>query len=108
MKRQALEEVANKYIHNIEKHSNRLPGSFDAEDIHDLRVGYKKIRAFLRLLQLESHAGDLQLPPPLKSVYQTAGKVRDIQLFLGEIHNTPVASALPSFINCYKQKLFTY
>lgn len=108
MKRQAMEDVVDKYMRDIEKCSNRLPGSFDTEDNHDLRVAYKKIRAFLRLLQLESNAGDLRIPAGLKALYHSAGNVRDIQLFLEEINRSPVAADLPSFVNCYNQKLFTY
>lgn len=107
MKRQALEEVVDKHISNIEKHSDRLPGCFDKEDIHDLRVGYKKTRAFIRLLQLEKDTGDLQVPHKLKAVYQAAGKVRDMQLFLGELHQLPVVQQIPNSISHYKRQLFS-
>lgn len=108
MKREALEEVIVKHINNIEKYSDRLPGSFDHEDIHDLRVNYKKVRAFLRLLHLEKDAGDLNVPGKLKSLYHHCGKVRDLQLFLIELHALPVAAALPVCIGRWKKQLFTY
>ena len=108
MKRQALEEVVIKHMGSIEKHSNRLPGAFDQEDIHDLRVGYKKIRAFLRLLQLEKDGGDLYMPDKLKGVYQICGKVRDMQLFLAELHTIKMATQLPASITRWCQQLFTY
>ena len=107
MKRQALEDVVNRYIEQIKKHSDRVPGHFDQEDIHDLRVGYKKIRAFLRLLQLESDAGDLQMPLKLKAVYQSSGKVRDLQLFLHQIGNAADAALLPVYCKCCNQQLFS-
>jgi CHAD domain-containing protein len=106
MKRQALEEVVNRYIEQIEKHSDRVPGNFDQSAIHDLRVGYKKIRAFLRLLQLEPDAGDLQMPLKLKAVYQSSGKVRDLQLFLEQIGNAADAALLPAYCKCCNQQLF--
>jgi CHAD domain-containing protein len=108
MKRKALEEVIHNHMDDIEKHCQRVPGSFDHDDIHDLRVGYKKIRAFLRLLKLERDAGDIQIPIRLKAVYQTCGKVRDLQLFIPQLKGVAVASALSSFINYYQRKLFTY
>jgi CHAD domain-containing protein len=108
MKRQALEEVVIKHVNSIEKHSIRLPGSFDEEDIHDLRVGYKKTRAFLRLLQLEKASGDLHVPHKLKGVYQACGKVRDMQLFMGELQAIRVVPALPVSITRWHQQLFTY
>jgi CHAD domain-containing protein len=106
MKRQALEDVVSRYIEQIEKHSDRVPGNFDQSTIHDLRVGYKKIRAFLRLLQLESHAGDLQMPVKLKAVYQTSGKVRDLQLFLVQISLATDAASLPFYCKCCNRQLF--
>nr|WP_242696267.1 CHAD domain-containing protein [Longitalea luteola] len=108
MKRQALEEVIVRHTDRIEWHSDRLPGSFDQEDIHDLRVDYKRLRAFLRLLQLEKDAGNLQVPSKLRSLYHHCGKVRDLQLFLVELHALPVAAELPVCISRWKQQLFTY
>src|SRR5688572_16440361 len=106
MKRQALEEVIDKHISSIEKYSERMPGHFDQEDIHDLRVDYKKIRAFIRLLQLEKGTGDLHIPGKLKEVYHAGGKVRDMQLFLVELHSLPVVSNIPNCIARWKKQLF--
>lgn len=106
MKRQELTDIVNKQLHRIEKFSERLPGLFSAEDIHDLRVSYKKLRAFLRLLQLEKDAGDLHMPDSLKAVYQSCGGVRDKQLFLQQIHNRQLVSELPCFVLRCRQKLF--
>jgi CHAD domain-containing protein len=107
MERQALEEVIDKHISNIEKHSGRLPGCFDKEDIHDLRVGYKKARAYIRLLQLEEDTGKLHIPHKLKALYQSAGKVRDMQLFLAQLHQLPIIHQLPGSISYYNRQLFS-
>jgi CHAD domain-containing protein len=108
MKREALEQVVDKHIGNIEKHSKKLPGSFDQEDIHDLRVNYKKVRAFLRLLQLEKDAGHLHIPDKLKSLYHHGGNVRDWQLFLAEIHDAALTEKLPECMHRWRRQLFTY
>jgi len=108
MKREALEQVVDKHINNIEKHSNKLPGSFDQEDIHDLRVNYKKVRAFLRLLQFEKDAGNLHIPDKLKSLYHHGGTVRDWQLFLVEISDAGLAEKLPDCMHRWRKQLFTY
>lgn len=108
MKRLALKEVIDKHIGSIKKCCDRMPGCFDQEDIHDLRVDYKKTRAFLRLLQLEKDSGDLQLPDKLKAVYQTGGKVRDLQLFLTQLHALPVVNDIPTCITRWKKQLFAY
>ena len=108
MNRKALEEVVDRHISSIDKYSNRLPGSFDQEDIHDLRVHYKKVRAFLRLLQLEKDAGKLHIPDKLKSLYHHCGKVRDWQLFLVEMQEVGVAEKLPDCMHRWSRQLFTY
>lgn len=108
MKREELEKVVEKHIDAIDKHSNKLPGSFDQEDIHDLRVNYKKLRAFLRLLQLEKDAGDLSIPDKLKSLYHHCGTVRDWQLFLAELQHTGVTAKLPDCMQRWNHQLFTY
>jgi CHAD domain-containing protein len=108
MKREALEQVVDKHISNIEKHSNKLPGSFNEEDIHDLRVNYKKVRAFLRLLQVEKGAGHLHVPDKLRSLYHHCGTVRDWQLFLHEIRDQGLAEKLPDCMHHWRKKLFTY
>jgi CHAD domain-containing protein len=108
MERPALEEVIDKHTGSIKKYCERLPGCFDQEDLHDLRVDYKKIRAFIRLLQLEKDSGDLQLPDKLKAVYQVGGKVRDLQLFLAQLHTLSVVNDLPACITRWKKQLFAY
>jgi len=106
IKRKALEDVMSKHLHNLKKHSDRLPGRFDPEDIHDLRVEYKKTRAFSRLLQLERSAGDGALPHKLKALYQSCGKVRDLQLFLKELQTRDLAVAFPESVSRWEQHLF--
>lgn len=108
MKQKALEEVVIKHISSMEKHSNRLPGAFEQEDIHDLRVGYKKTRAFVRLLHLENDGDGLYMPDKLKGVYQICGKVRDLQLFLAELHTIKITPQLPAAITQWSRQLFTY
>jgi len=108
MKREALEEVVDRHIGKIEKHSKQLPGTFDQSAIHDLRVNYKKVRSFLRLLQLEKGAGDLNIPAKLRSLYHHCGHVRDWQLFLIELHTEQIAAKIPACMRRLNQQLFTY
>jgi len=108
MKREALEEAVERHIGKIEKCCKQLPGSFDPTAIHDLRVNYKKVRAFLRLLQLEKSAGDLHIPAKLRSLYHHCGHVRDWQLFLDELNRVEVAAKIPACMRRLNQQLFTY
>ncbi len=85
MKRRELEKVILKYAGNLEKYNQKIPGAFDKEDIHELRVSYKKLRAFTRLAGIDKEAGDVKIPGKLKALYHAAGRVRDLQLFLEKL-----------------------
>lgn len=107
MKGKELEKVTDKYVRSLEKYCRNIPGSFTIEDIHDLRVDYKRLRAFVRLCSEEAHTSHLQLPDTLRDVYQAAGAVRDHQLFLAKITLiAKVEYALPAFTKCLQQQLF--
>jgi CHAD domain-containing protein len=107
MKGKELEKVTDKYVRSLEKYCRNIPGSFTIEDIHDLRVDYKRLRAFIRLCREEAHTQHLQLPDTLRDVYQAAGEVRDNQLFIAKIIVfAKVQYALPTFTKCLQQQLF--
>lgn len=82
MKRAYLADVIKKHGRRIRRYGKQLPGSFDPEVVHDLRVEYKKLRAFIRLLQEGKGARKLEMPVDIRNMYQAAGMVRDLQLFL--------------------------
>jgi CHAD domain-containing protein len=82
MKHAQLIEIITKRLGLMKKLSGQIRENFDIEDLHDLRVEYKKFRAFIRLVQLEEDASKLKVPGKLKSVYEAGGPVRDLQLFL--------------------------
>jgi CHAD domain-containing protein len=88
MKRRELEKVVEKHLKQIEKRSGKVPGSFVEEDIHELRVEYKKLRAFVRLVVLDKDAGDLKLTGKLRSLYHAAGNVRDLDLFIKQVKDS--------------------
>lgn len=108
MKRAYLAEVIKKHGRRIKKYGELLPGSFDTEMIHELRIEYKKLRAFLRLLKMDPRTGQLIMSPDFKALYAAAGQVRDLQLFLppvivrAEKDNTP----LPVYIGYLQRRLF--
>lgn len=108
MKRSYLAAVIKKHGRRIKRYGEELPGSFETETIHELRVEYKKLRAFIRLLQMDSRAGHLSISPAMKAIYQAAGQVRDLQLFLPQVqlqaekNGTP----LPQYTQYLQQRLF--
>lgn len=105
MKKRELERVVDKHVGQMKKFSRAIPGYFVAEDIHELRVSYKKLRAFLRLLHADKFNQSLHIPAKLKSLYHAAGQVRDIQLFLSQIHTGHDSSA-PQYRDSLLHQLF--
>lgn len=64
----------NKSIKNVNEH-------FETESIHKLRVEYKKLRAFLRMISEEKAVDEkINIPGKLKKGYHIAGSIRDLQL----------------------------
>jgi CHAD domain-containing protein len=108
MKGKELEKVADKHLRAIEKYCKRIPGAFTIEDIHDLRVDYKRLRTYIRLCKEEAHTRSLAMPETLREIYRAAGEVRDHQLFLAKISLfAKVQYALPGFTQCLQQRLFS-
>lgn len=107
MKRKDLQKIADKYTKSLEKSCDHIPGSFAVDDIHDLRVDYKRLRAFIRLCSEEDDARKAAMPDKLRDVYKAAGKVRDAQLFLAKVTLfAKVEYAIPEFTQCLQQELF--
>jgi CHAD domain-containing protein len=64
----------NRLIKIVNKH-------FETEAIHQMRVAYKKLRAFLRMMSEEKPGLDkIKIPAKLKRGYHIAGCIRDLQL----------------------------
>ena len=109
MKRAYLAEVIKKHGRRIKKYGELLPGSFETETIHELRIEYKKLRAFIRLLQMDVDASrHLAISPAFKAVYHAAGKVRDLQLFLPQVilQAEKENTSLRNYIQQLQQQLF--
>lgn len=107
MKGKELEKVTGKYVKLLEKYCRNIPGSFTVEDIHELRVGYKRLRAFVRLCNEDARARHLKIAGSITEVYKAAGAVRDLQLFIANIVLfAKVQFALPRFTKCMQLQLF--
>lgn len=108
MKKAYLADVIKKHGHRIKKYGGQLPGSFEPEAIHELRVEYKKLRAFIRLIQMDAGARHLDMSPAIKAVYQAAGRVRDLQLFLPKVQARTEQEnvSLSHYLQYLRQRLF--
>ena len=94
MEKKRLSHTVHRYFKQLEKYSNKMKDDFDEETIHHLRVNFKKLRSFLRMLRLSAAEPDeLKYSHSLKKMYATAGKIRDRQLCLKRIKETAKAAA---------------
>jgi len=81
MKKKEITEVVEDSFKILEKLRQRILKEFDADDIHDFRVEVKKLRAFLRLVNIEKDDGEPVIPKLLKTFYGYIGIVRNVHLF---------------------------
>lgn len=86
MKERRVKQLIKKRIQHIQKYAAQAASTNDEEAIHQIRVGYKKLRAFIRLARLEPSAKkQLQIPSRLKEMYKHAGEVRNLQIYYRHI-----------------------
>ena len=79
----ALMEKRFKKINEIYK---QIINGFEIEPIHEFRTEVKKLRAFLRLLNVEMNDNRLKIPKGMKLFYGYAGTIRNLQLQVKDIY----------------------
>ncbi len=73
--------IITKHYRSLHKLITIVNKDFETESIHKLRVEYKKLRAFLRMLSTENASQKkIKIPRKLKKAYAIAGSIRDLQL----------------------------
>jgi CHAD domain-containing protein len=96
MKRKEIDRISIKLITRLRNCAKCVTPGCDIEYIHALRVEFKKLRAFIRLLHLERGAKNRPeqdakkkwgIPRQLKKIYTKAGEVRDRQLHYNNINS---------------------
>ncbi|HEX5155191.1 MAG TPA: CHAD domain-containing protein [Parafilimonas sp.] len=80
MKKKEIAEVVEESFKILEKLRRKILEEFDADDIHDFRVEVKKLRAFLRLVNIKKDDDEPTIPKLLKTFYGYIGIVRNIHL----------------------------
>lgn len=107
LNQQEIEHIIHRYFKKFKKLFNKIEKHFDADDIHEFRVEFKKLRAFLRLLGLEiADAENLDMPRNLKEIYTVNGKIRELQLQILRIDDIVNAKEkLPNYRNILKKEI---
>lgn len=81
MNQEQIKHITNNHYRKLKKHIKIVTEDFDVEAIHQFRVAYKKLRAFLRMIsQQHEMAGEIKISKKLKKGYNISGSVRDLQL----------------------------
>ncbi|HEX2846139.1 MAG TPA: CHAD domain-containing protein [Chitinophagaceae bacterium] len=81
MKKEELRHISTSHYRKIQKHLDGIVEDMDGEEIHQLRVEYKKLRAFFRMLSSTPRVKEeIKVSKKLKQLYSLYGTVRDLQL----------------------------
>jgi CHAD domain-containing protein len=81
MNKQAIQHIIKGHYKKIKKQLNNISAGFNPKDIHQFRVTYKKLRAFLRMLSLQNEIADkIRILKKIKHCYHLSGLLRDLQL----------------------------
>jgi CHAD domain-containing protein len=84
-----LKHIISQHCAALEDAVAGIQKDFEKDAIHAFRVQVKKLRAFLRLL-------DLTIPGRIKKVYTAAGQIRDIQLQVKQIREASENTSVPA------------
>lgn len=81
MNHKQIKHITNNHYRKLKKQIKIVAEDFDVEAIHQFRVEYKKLRAFLRMIsQQHEMAGEIKISKKLKKGYNISGSIRDLQL----------------------------
>ena len=80
MQKYIAENINSYYYTRLAGFAGGMQQRYKKSTIHHFRVDIKQLRAFYRLLSLQTAEGAaLMLPPKLKKMYSALGKIRDLQ-----------------------------
>ncbi|CAN5494220.1 hypothetical protein BH11BAC3_BH11BAC3_00940 [soil metagenome] len=86
MNKEQIRNVTDGYYNKMNKNIKKIEADFDVEAIHQFRVTYKKVRAFLRMLSSHHEtAGEIKVSGHLKKCYALLGAIRDLQIHQQQI-----------------------
>lgn len=108
MDRKSQEQVIEKFSGQLKKLSERIPGYFTEKDIHDWRVEYKKLRAFLRMITATVKGHVPLITKEIKKIYLAAGSIRELQLYISLLKTFPgiKTEELPVYNSLLQRNLF--
>ena len=89
MTKNQVKHIIDDHYRKSKKQLNHIIPGFDPESIHQFRVWYKKLRAFLRMISQQNEKGrGVKFFKKLKKAYKISGSIRDLQLQQQRIQQT--------------------
>lgn len=109
MDRASQEKVIEQFSKRLVKLTESIPGYFIEKDVHDWRVEYKKLRAFLRMITAPVNGHVPIITTELKKIYRVTGTIRELSLFIAQLNTLPgiEREALSAYYSILEKKLFT-
>ncbi len=81
MKKDKLNHITRQQYRKIKKYGKNILPGYDVETIHQFRVSYKRLRAFLRMIaEADGKKKEVAISKSLKAAYRVSGAIRDRQL----------------------------
>lgn len=95
MKHYRVTNIAGRFYQDLSRCSRAMLVDFEKEAIHNFRVEYKKMRAFIRLMNDDAGSNKIEIPKKLHQVFSLAGALRDNQLQRVSVRETAKSLLLP-------------
>lgn len=109
MSRKTPQKITNDFYRHLTRLLKKVSTDFDKEDLHQLRVNYKKFRAFTRLLFFNSQDKRFKFSKKIKLLYHTGGCIRDYQLQQDRIKKLSKMKHLPhGYISFLKRSIHSF
>lgn len=102
-----FKEEFDKLYSNIEKYYNLAIQGFDTEDIHNLRVTIKRLRAFYYLINAINPDFNIQKNyKSARKLFKKAGRIRDIQIqiCLASTWQAEIAAGIDPYLEVLRKK----
>lgn len=88
MNKKQIRRVVKGYYHELKLYYQQLLPGYGVTSIHQFRVNYKKLRAFLRMtMSREAAPAQMPVTKQLKATYRLCGSIRDLQLHRRQLQN---------------------
>ena len=86
MTQKQIKNITDRHYKQLNKLIKKIDRQLTKKDIHQFRVEYKQLRAFLRMISMEcTMTREIKIGKNLKNTYHILGTIRDLQLQIKNI-----------------------